>query len=79
MQVGDVVTYVNPVGVSHNALVTAVWEGEYGSNVKPGLNLVFVEQDEAKRDDYGRQISRVSSIPHKDGMPAPGNYWWVEK
>jgi hypothetical protein len=74
--VGSVVHYVDQHSVTHNALVTAVWNGEYGSEKKPGLNLVYVAPENEKHDTWGRQIERVSSIPHRDAMPAPGNYWY---
>ena len=74
-EVGEIVRYVDPRGIPHFALVTAVWPGEYGKDNPPGLNLVFVSGDETKRDDYGRQTERVASVVHGSVQPAKGNYW----
>jgi hypothetical protein len=76
-EIGDVVTYVDPHGREYKALVTAVWPFEYDAlgNKPAGLNLVVVSQDPSQTDDYGRQIIRPSSIPHKTCQPAPANYW----
>lgn len=68
-KVGDAVIYVDPVGGQHNALVTAWWSDTC-------CNLVLTSGDEAKRDDYGRQIERQTSMNHKDvGGLAHGFYW----
>lgn len=47
-KIGDVVQYVDPLGKAHFALVTAVWPS-YAQEPynKPGLNIVFVVDDEA--------------------------------
>lgn len=45
---------------------------------QPVINVVFVSTDEAKRDPYGQQIERLTSVGHKGGMtgmPRPGRYW----
>lgn len=69
---GDAVTYVDPRGVEHNALVTANW----GTGDTPSLNLVFVSDDEQATDQYGRQLaSRVTSIVHETNQYAHGSYW----
>lgn len=74
-EVGDVVNYVTPDGHSVKALVVAVWPGEYGEG-EPGLNMVFVDPDPNKTDNYGRQISREAcSVPHKSKRCAPARYW----
>lgn len=87
--IGDHVIFVDEVSRHLNALVTAVWgvsgnpgygqfsewdETQPGA-VGPALNLVFVDQNPAKKDDCGRQISRNTSIPHRSGTPAPGFFW----
>jgi len=74
-EVGGTVIYVDPRGNKYKALVTAVWPFEYGNTNQPGLNLVIVSADETQRDDYGRQIIRPCSVPHKDSQAAPANYW----
>ena len=73
-KIGDVVVYVDEKGQDHQALILAAWPGEYGS-MYPGLNLVMADPDENKHDQYGRQIWRESSVPHKDDQKAPGKYW----
>jgi len=72
-QVGDVVVYHDETAVPHNALVTAVWGAKC-------INLLFVSQEEARRDQYGRQIERKSSSTHKSAFNVHGNYWrWPEE
>jgi len=67
-QVGDPIVYVDPKGVKHNALVTAVWD-------KQCINLIYVSGDPQREDSYGRQIERETSIVHAIIQTAPGNYW----
>lgn len=65
--------YVDPRGEAHNALVTVWW-----SDV--GCNVVFTSGDEEKRDSYGRQIERATSVVHKSMQPAHGNFWcWPDE
>lgn len=45
------------------------------SNQPPSLNLVFVSDDMAKDDSYGRQIERETSVVHQSRQPAHGNFW----
>jgi len=71
MQIGDAVTYVDPVGRSRPALLTAV----HGADETPSVNLVFVSDDETKGDPYGRQIERETSVVHQSHQGAHGNYW----
>lgn len=72
--VGDVVRYVDAVGKSHYALVTAVWASAF-ENGAPSLNLVFVSDDESKTDPYGVQVERNTSVTHQSNQAAPGLYW----
>ena len=65
---GDAVVYVDPVGVVHPALVTAAWSEDC-------VNLVYVSSDASKRDSYGRQIERTTSLMHASIVPVHGNYW----
>lgn len=65
---GEPVVFVSPVRQAIPALVTAVWGDKC-------VNLVFVSQDEAKSDTYGRQIERNTSCSHQSIQQAPGNYW----
>lgn len=68
VKVRDAVIFVDERGVLRPALVTAVWS-------ETCVNLAFVNEDDAQRDDYGIKISRKSSVVHKSIQPAPGNYW----
>jgi hypothetical protein len=40
---------------------------------------MYVSADDGKRDPYGRQAERMSSLQHysqgPNGMPKPGRYW----
>lgn len=74
VEVGDVVRYVDAVGKSHYALVTAVW-GNFVEGSAPSLNVVFISDDEAKTDPYGVQIERNTSVVHHSHQEAPGLYW----
>lgn len=70
--VGTLIEYVDPVGVSHDALVTAVWGQELGVNP---INVVFVVKDEAKTDSCGRQIERATSVSPEGPNSAPGRFY----
>lgn len=69
---GDVITYVDEVGVAHDALVTQYWGGE-----QPGgaLNCVYITSEDTKRDPYGRQVERASSVSRQSEQTAHGRYW----
>jgi hypothetical protein len=69
---GDVVIYVDEVGVEHDALVTQYWGG---SQPNGALNCVYVTSDEDKRDPYGRQLERASSVSRQSEHTAHGRYW----
>jgi len=71
---GDAVTFVDQHGASHNALLTCV-HGEATSDYQPSVNLLYVTGDEAKRDPYGLQIERSSSVVHRGQQGAHGMYW----
>lgn len=86
--VGDVVVVVDENYRTYAGLVTAV-HGEFGKVYDtadggtrvyvPCLNVIYVSQDSAKRDPYGQQIERMSSLQHysqgPDRMPTPGRFW----
>lgn len=55
VQVGDLVLYAEPDGTDRQALVTAVWSPTC-------INVVFVDGDASKQDQYGRQIKRATSV-----------------
>lgn len=69
MKRGDVVVYVDPRGIEHNALVTEVW-GE------TTINIVVVSKDETKHDSYGLQLERHTSLVHQSMTQAAGQMWY---
>lgn len=71
-QCGEHVVVVDEVGQKHDGLVTNNWGGDAPRQT---LNVIYVSKDEAKRDPYGQQIERLSSIQHKSTTTAPGRYW----
>lgn len=78
VSVGDAVVVVDEHYVRHAGLVTAV-HGAFGGAYTPCINTVHVSTDPAKRDPYGGQVERLSSLQHYSqgpaGMPRPGRYW----
>lgn len=71
VEVGDVVTYVDEVGVSHSAIVLI----NHGGLATSAINVAFVSSDETKTDSYGRQIERASSVSRKSEYTAHGRYY----
>lgn len=69
LDIGDVVKVTDEVGEEHNALVTAV----HGPAC---INAVFLSSDPAKRDPYGQQMERLSSLQHKSALTAPGGRFY---
>jgi hypothetical protein len=61
----------------HVGLVTCV-HGNFSDWV-PCINVVYVTGDQAKKDPYGQQLERLSSLQHLTqgpaNMPRPGRYW----
>lgn len=87
VKVGDPVRVVDERYRPHVGLVTAI-HGQFGATLPesagggsyvPCINVVYVCDDEAKRDPYGQQVERMSSLQHHsqgpNGMPTPGRYW----
>lgn len=76
--VGDPVVVVDAHYQRHTGLATAV-HGDFSGPYVPCINVVWVSGDDAKRDGYGRQIERESSVQHysqgPSGMPTPGRFW----
>ena len=78
-KVGDVIVFHDDEGKPHNALVTVYW-GNPTEDYIGCLNLVMVSGDESRKDQYGRQVERVTSIMHKSNMHVHGNYWrWPDE
>jgi hypothetical protein len=75
---GDPVKIVDEVYAEHDALVTTV-HGTFTTTFVPCINVVYVSADPAKRDPYGQQVERLSSVQHysqgPSGMPRPGRFW----
>jgi hypothetical protein len=75
---GDVVQVVTEDYVQRAALVTCV-HGEFREGqAPPCINVAYVSSDPSKRDPYGSQIERMSSLQHQSAttnMPRPGRYW----
>lgn len=70
---GEVITYVDELSVEHDALVTQYWGGDSEGGA---LNCVYVTSDDTKRDPYGQQLERASSVSRfRDGVTAHGRYW----
>lgn len=81
MKVGSAIRYVDPHGVAHDALVTARHDGkpqdsDESISEQHCINLVYVSENLAERDQYGRQIKRESSVQAKASTGAAhGRYW----
>lgn len=75
---GDVVQVVTEDYEQRAALVTCV-HGEFREGqAPPCINVVYVSSDPTKRDPYGHQLERMSSLMHQSAvthMPKPGRYW----
>lgn len=41
----------------------------------PCINLVYVSYDSSKKDPYGRQVERASSVQHQTQTTANGRFW----
>lgn len=78
IDVGDSVKIVDEEYRERMALVTCV-HGEFSETFAPCINVAFVSPDASKRDPYGRQVERLSSLAHFEQgpsrMPRPGRYW----
>ena len=71
--VGESVIYVDEHGQPHFALVSANWGGT--SSDLSSINILYVSPDETKRDPYGRQIERISSVVPGHLQMAHGRYY----
>lgn len=60
---GDAVWYYDELRQRHDAIVTAV-HGAPSVEWMPCVNLLFTIKDPARRDTYGAQIQRESSVQH---------------
>jgi hypothetical protein len=75
---GDPVKVVDEQHGEHIGLVTVV-HGQFTDTIAPCINVVYVSTDRSKRDPYGAQVERMSSLQHytqgPSTMPNPGRYW----
>lgn len=65
---GTACVYVDPRGRSYDALITEVWGPQC-------INLVYVNDVEDQRDNYGQKLQRAMSVMHGAIQQAHGNYW----
>ena len=85
-EVGQTVKFTDAYGKVHDALVCA-WHIGYGDAQKhkelhgePSINIVYVTDDSMKRDSYGQQIERHTSVVHKGNQWAAGMFWkWSDE
>lgn len=79
VEVGEAVQVVDEKYGKHVGLVTCVHGQFGGGSYVPCINVVYVSNDPGKRDPYGQQVERMSSLQHysqgPNGMPTPGRYW----
>lgn len=77
---GDVVIYHDETGTPFNALVTSGGYEYSDDKSTCWINVLFVSDDVTKKDNYGRQIERSSSVSHVSKTSAWGRYWrWPEE
>lgn len=72
LKIGSAVIWIDSMRQPHNALVTAI-HGD--AENKPAINLLIVSDDANKRDEYGRQIERQTSVVHI-GNNSAGAFCW---
>lgn len=65
---GTACIYVDPRGKSCHALITEVWGPQC-------VNVVYVNDLEGQRDNFGQKLLRASSVMHGSIQQAHGNYW----
>jgi hypothetical protein len=68
VKVGDAVIYIDESSQVRNALVVAAHNQDY-------INIALVSSDEYMTDQYGRQLSRASSVPRKTDSNAAGRHF----
>jgi hypothetical protein len=70
-KIGDFIKFVDEKGFEHNALIQWV----HGEIENPTINLIHLSGDDSKKDSYGRQSEKRTSISHKSRTTANGLYW----
>lgn len=75
--IGKSVKFADPWGVTHEAFITYCFS--VGDDDKPMcVNLVYVSDDNDKTDQYGRQITRHTSVMRRNEFTAHGIWFEVE-
>lgn len=83
MSIGAAIIVVDSIGKQHNGVLTNVFgQGtpeEHFAHYKswPCANVAFVSDDESRKDNYGRQIERFTSFPHKSSMPGVSGMYFI--
>lgn len=72
LQVRDHVIFVDAYRVRHDALVTAVHGTPTEAYPHPCINITWISTDENRKDQYGRQIERMTSVVHHSLNSAKG-------
>lgn len=79
LNVGDSVTYVDEHSALHDALITAIHNRTGVIETKEDelccINVVYITSDGSKRDPYGQQVERASSVQGQSAHTAHGRYW----
>lgn len=75
IQSGDTVRYITEDYSEVDALVTQVWGSFDDKIVVPCINLVYVTPADDRRDSYGKQIERASSVQHVSQSSVRGRVW----
>lgn len=73
--IGQAVLFVDTHRVKRAAIVTHVFRSDSFPGHPDGVNVVYVSDDAAREDNYGRQIERATSVPHMSTQPARGYGW----
>jgi hypothetical protein len=72
--VGAMVIFHDEGSYPHNALVKCI-HGSVDEDYMPCINLVFVSQDDSRKDQYGRQTEVRTSVVHKSDSHCSGFYY----
>lgn len=65
---GTAVEFYDPRGRRYDELITEVWGPQC-------VNVVYVNDVDGQRDNYGQKLLRATSVMHGSIQQAHGNYW----
>lgn len=66
--------YYDSIADSYDAdTLASIKDAEF---VYPAINVVYVSSDEAKRDPYGHQLERLSSLSAQSAHTAHGRFYF---